>query len=148
MIAAAAAMLFVRIPDQREGQKTHWLTIAVVGAVLGFLTGFLGVGGGFLIVPALVFALGFPMRCAVATSLFVIFANTVVALIARVGHVQIDWTVSAIMFGGGMVGMVAGGWIARHLDAKRLKAIFAYFVLGVGLFTASSALHLIPVSVK
>ena len=79
------------LPDHVEGATPHWLLVAAVGAILGFLTGFLGVGGGFLIVPALVFALGYSMRNAIATSLFVIFVNTVVALGSRFGHAPIAW---------------------------------------------------------
>lgn len=148
MLVAAVAMLFVKIPDHVEGGTAHWIAIVIVGAVLGFLTGFLGVGGGFLIVPALVFALKFQMRYAIATSLFVIFLNTVVAILARVGSVQIDWWLALVMFVGGMVGMIAGGALAKRLDQRKLKMIFAVFVLFVGVFTALSATHIIPIAVK
>jgi uncharacterized membrane protein YfcA len=148
MFVSAIAMLFVRLPDRIASTERHWLIVAAVGAALGFLTGFLGVGGGFLIVPALVFALGFEMKPAIATSLFVIFLNTIIALIARVGHVQIAWSTAALLFLGGLAGTFAGGFVARSLDHQRLKATFAVFVLFVGAFTGLSALHVIPVSVK
>ncbi len=148
MFIAATAMLFVRLPDRREQGDAHWAAVVAVGAVLGFLTGFLGVGGGFLIVPALVFALGFPMRPAIATSLFVIFLNTVIALLARVGHVEIAWLVAAVIFVGGLAGTYLGGALAKRLHHTRLKSIFAVFVLAVGVFTGLSALHVIPISVK
>ncbi len=148
MFVAAGAMLFVRLPESVSSEQRHWLAVVAVGAVLGFLTGFLGVGGGFLIVPALVFALGFKMKPAIATSLFVIFLNTVIALLARVGHTSIAWDVAAILFVGGLAGTYLGGRLAHRLGQAPLKATFAVFVLLVGAFTGLSALHVIPVSVK
>jgi len=148
MFVSAFAMLFIRLPDHVEGAKPHWLMVAVVGAVLGFLTGFLGVGGGFLIVPALVFALGFSMRNAIATSLFVIFVNTVVALGSRFGHAPIAWFVALLLFAGGFAGNALGAKLAKSLDHRLLKTIFAVFVMAVGAFTGLSALHIIPVNVK
>lgn len=148
MFVSAIAMLFVRLPPEVADAKPHWIAVAIVGAVLGFLTGFLGVGGGFLIVPALVFALGFPMRKAIATSLFVIFVNTVVALASRFGHAPIDWIAAALLFVGGLAGNVLGHALVKTMDQRLLKVVFAVFVMFVGAFTGLSALHIIPVSVK
>ncbi|MGH7727429.1 MAG: sulfite exporter TauE/SafE family protein [Vulcanimicrobiaceae bacterium] len=148
MFISAFAMLFVRLPTAVAGSEPHWIAVALVGVGLGFLTGFLGVGGGFLIVPMLVFALGFEMKAAIATSLFVIFVNTVVAIVPRLHHAQIDWAVAALLFTGGLAGNSAGLALAKGLDQRRLKVIFALFVLLVGAFTGLSALHLIPVNVK
>ncbi len=148
MFVAALAMFFIRLPKHIEGHEPHWGVIAVVGAVLGFLTGFLGVGGGFLIVPALVFALGYSMQNAIATSLFVILVNTIVALASRFGSAPVDWIVAAVIFLGGLAGSVLGSFLAKRTAHQQLKVIFAVFVMCVGAFTGLSALHIIPISVK
>lgn len=148
MLLAALGMLFMRLPSETSVGRAHWSTVAAVGVLLGFLTGFLGVGGGFLIVPALVLALFFPMRIAIATSLFIIFLNTIVALLSRMSASQIEWEVAGLFVVGGMVGNVLGGMLAVRMDQAKLKKIFAFFVIGVGLFTAGSAMNLIGIRVK
>lgn len=148
MFLAAIGMLFVRLPSDIKGSEAHWITVGIVGILLGFLTGFLGVGGGFLIVPALVLALFFPMRVAIATSLFVIFFNTVVALLSRMATSQVEWGVAGLFLVGGVLGNFLGSALCVRLDQARLKRIFAFFVIAVGLFTAASALNLIGVHVK
>ncbi|GAC1393083.1 MAG: sulfite exporter TauE/SafE family protein [Vulcanimicrobiaceae bacterium] len=148
MFVAAFGMLFMRLPSEIQGKNPHWISVGAVGILLGFLTGFLGVGGGFLIVPALVLALFFPMRTAIATSLFVIFLNTIVALVARLATSEVEWGVAGLFVLGGIAGNVMGGMLAQRIDQQRLKRIFAFFVMAVGLFTAASALHLIGIRVK
>lgn len=148
MFVAAMAMLFTRLPSEAKAGTAHWINVGIVGILLGFLTGFLGVGGGFLIVPALVLALFFPMRAAIATSLFVIFLNTVVALLSRMATSHVEWAVAGLFVVGGVLGNVLGGALAVRLDHARLKKIFAFFVIAVGLFTAASALNIIGIHVK
>ncbi|MDQ6827089.1 MAG: sulfite exporter TauE/SafE family protein [Candidatus Eremiobacteraeota bacterium] len=148
MLVAAVGMIFMRLPSETNVGTAHWINVGIVGILLGFLTGFLGVGGGFLIVPALVLALFFPMRTAISTSLFIIFLNTIVALLSRMATSRIHWGVAALFVLGGMVGNIFGGMIAVRLDQRRLKTIFGFFVIAVGLFTAASALDFIAVRVK
>lgn len=83
MIVAAIAMIRRRVSDEDGERKHAWGPLVVAGIALGFLTGFLGVGGGFLIVPTMVFALGFTMREAIPTSLLIIALNSFVALATR-----------------------------------------------------------------
>src|SRR5581483_10609943 len=90
MVGAAAAMLRRRPADRSDGFEERydargWLRLAAVGLGIGFLSGFFGVGGGFLIVPALVLVLGLPMRYAVGTSLLAIALNAVWGL---AGHLS------------------------------------------------------------
>lgn len=148
MFLAAMGMLFMRLPSETEASTPHRISVGIVGILLGFLTGFLGVGGGFLIVPALVLALFFPMRAAIATSLFVIFLNTVVALLSRLATSDIEWFVAGLFVLGGVAGNLLGGMLAVRIDQQRLKKMFASFVIVVGLFTAASALNLIGIRVK
>lgn len=147
MIVAAVAMLRVSRPAEAGGTPRPYVVVAV-GVGLGALTGFLGVGGGFLIVPALTLALGFPMHRAIPTSLLVIALNSIVSLVTRTAVVGIDWGVVALFLAGGIAGNLVGAVGARRLDQRRLKQIFAFFVITVGIFTGASALGLIPFRVR
>ena len=147
MLVAAAAMLRSK-PAEREGRSAPFVVVAVTGVALGFLTGFLGVGGGFLIVPALVLAIGLSMPAAVATSLAVIAFNAFVSLVMRSTSASVDWHIVGWFLVGGVVGTFVGAAIGRRLDQTLLKRVFACFVIAIGLFTAASAAGIIPVSVK
>jgi uncharacterized membrane protein YfcA len=124
------------------------LVVVIAGVGLGFLTGFLGVGGGFLIVPTMVFAFGVSMQTAIATSLLVIAFNSFVSLLTRFATASVDWSVAGAFLAGGIAGSTAASMLVHRLDQRRLKRIFAVFILLVGLFTAASATGLIPVRVK
>jgi hypothetical protein len=98
MLAAAAAMLRRRGPAGPRGRAGVSTVLKIIGAAtgVGLLTGFFGVGGGFVVVPALVLVLGLDMPAAVGTSLLVISINSAAALAARLGgHVRLDWPVTA-----------------------------------------------------
>jgi uncharacterized protein len=110
--------------------------ILVCGAAVGFLTGFLGVGGGFLVVPALVVVLGIPMRSAVGTSLLIIVINTVASLASRVGDMHLDWHVIAPFTLAAVAATFAGKRVADRLSGPVLTRSFAVMLLAVGLFVA------------
>lgn len=118
----------------RVGRTPRWELVAA-GLAVGFLTGFLGVGGGFLIVPALVVVLGFPMPVAVGTSLLVIAMDSAAAMAARVGHVTFDWAVIVPFALAAVVGTVLGVRVAARLPAALLARSFAGLVLAIGVFT-------------
>jgi len=135
--------------------RANWFAVIVAGVGVGFLTGFLGVGGGFLIVPSLVLVLGMGMREAIPTSLLVIALNCASSLAgpALMGHAEhslasIDWRVAGFFVTGGLAGSWIGGAAAQRLDQRALKRVFAVFVFAVGLFIAGSATGLIPIKVK
>ncbi len=98
--------------------------VVIAGTVVGFLTGFFGVGGGFVIVPALVLALDFSMADAIGTSLLVIAVNSVVALSVRVGQINIDWLVVGLFSAGALVGSVLGSRAASKFQGAALKRAF------------------------
>ena len=148
MLIAAAAMLRSRKNSEEVAKTASPITIVASGFGLGFLTGFLGVGGGFLIVPTLVFVLGLSMRNAIATSLFVIALNSMSSLLTHAFDGSIDWTVAGLFVLGGITGNVVGLAIGKRLAQHHLKAIFAVFVMGVGLFTGASASGILPFHVK
>lgn len=110
------------------------------GSAVGFLTGLFGVGGGFVIVPALTLGLGFAMPRAIGTSLLVVAINSAVALAARLGDVSIDWTVAAAFTVAAIAGVITGGRIADRIDAQRSLKLFAAGLVLLALFTGGSAI--------
>jgi uncharacterized membrane protein YfcA len=111
------------------------------GAVVGFLTGLLGVGGGFLIVPALTLVLGLPMGVTVGTSLVIIVFNSVAGFTAHLGDVRIDWAVTGAFAVSAMAASLLAGRLGRSLSDIVLKRGFAVLVLGVAVYVAVQALN-------
>lgn len=139
VIMLLAAYKMLKSGKKKEDVKEqaieyNYPMILLEGIVVGLLTGFVGAGGGFLIVPALVLFARLPMRLAVGTSLMIIASN---ALIGFIGDIQtrsnIDWKLitlfSAISIGGGFL----GNRLSRKFDNTKLKHLFAWFVLIMGL---------------
>ncbi|WP_239455461.1 sulfite exporter TauE/SafE family protein [Nocardioides gilvus] len=117
------------------------LKVLLAATVTGLLTGFLGVGGGFLVVPALVLALGLPMRFAAGTSLVVIALTSAVALSVRAGvGAQPAWDVVAVLTVAAALASILGTRIAGRLDQAILTRAFTGVVLVVGAFTGAQAL--------
>ena len=105
-----------------------------IGLGVGLLTGFFGVGGGFLIVPALMFVMGFPMKMAVGTSLFIIALISIGGIIGHLGTTQIDYWLAALIIGGSLLGMIAGTQIGKTTNEKFIQKVFAFLAGGTGLF--------------
>jgi uncharacterized membrane protein YfcA len=115
--------------------------VALAGLGIGFLTGFLGVGGGFVIVPALVVLLQFPMPVAVGTSLLVIALNSGVALLARAGgSAHFAWAVIVPFTLAAVVGSTAGKRIAGRVDPRALTRAFALLLLAVAAYVVGKTL--------
>ena len=116
------------------------LKVVVTATAVGLLTGFLGVGGGFLVVPALTLALALPMGCAAGTSLVVITITSAAALATRAGTgIAPDWGLVAALTVTAVAGSVAGARIAARSDTTRLSAAFTGLVLLVAAYTAATA---------
>lgn len=105
--------------------------IALHGLVVGVLTGMVGVGGGFLIVPALVLLSGLPMKQAVGSSLVVVTAKSVAGFAGYLGAVAIDWTVMGLFTAIAVGGSFLGTFLAHHLSAAATKRGFAVFLIVV-----------------
>ncbi|HRC45974.1 MAG TPA: sulfite exporter TauE/SafE family protein, partial [Ilumatobacteraceae bacterium] len=110
--------------------------VVVAGTVVGLLTGFFGVGGGFVIVPALVLALGFTMAEAVGTSLLVITINSVVALSTRLQAGSIEWGTVIPFTIASMIGVVIGSRLASTRDSSSLQRWFVGLLVVVAVYTA------------
>lgn len=113
--------------------------VVVAGAAVGFLTGFLGVGGGFLVVPVLVLALRMPMSLAIGTSLMVILVNSAAAFAFRLGDLHPDWAVIAPFACAAVVGSYLGKRVADRLSGRVLTRAFAVLLGAVGVFVGVQA---------
>lgn len=117
------------------------LKVAVVASAVGLLTGFFGVGGGFLIVPALVLVLGLPMPLAVGTSLLVIALNSATSLAMRLGHgVELDWGLLAAVTGLAVLGSLLGARLGARVFTATLQRSFAVLLGILGVAVAVPAL--------
>jgi uncharacterized membrane protein YfcA len=114
--------------------KYCWLWIPTEGLGVGVLTGLVGVGGGFAIVPALVLLANTPMKEAIGTSLLIIACNSVAGFLGYLGQVPLDWSLMGSFIIAASLGIVAGAYLARYVDAKQLQKAFGYFLLAVAAF--------------
>lgn len=115
--------------------------VLVNATAVGLLTGFLGVGGGFLVVPALTLALAMPLGYAAGTSLVVITLTSAAALAVRAGiGVTPDWTPVLVLTAAAVVGGIAGVKLVDRVDTHKVALAFTVLVLGVGAYTAAQAL--------
>ena len=136
MLAAAVGMLRTRRGDQPERSAAtspaRWSLLAPVAVAVGVLTGLVGVGGGFLIVPALVLLARVPMRQAVGTSLLVIALNSAAGFGGYIGTVDIDWAFLARFTAVAIAGALVGAALASRVPVAALRRAFAVFLLAVG----------------
>ena len=111
--------------------RHRWLRLILSATGVGLITGFFGVGGGFIAVPALIWGVGLPVKKATATGLVVIIINSATALAAR-GTDIVDWGVAAPLSALAIVGAVTGALLSRRLSDRLLKRLFGFLLLAVG----------------
>lgn len=120
--------------EAQSGRKCRPLRCLGTGFGVGLLTGFLGVGGGFVILPALVFFAGLEMKAAVGTSLAVIAVNSFAGLVGQLHYVQFDWPVTLGFLGAALVGMGGGIAAASRISSQSLRRAFAGSIIVLGMF--------------
>ncbi|MDT7827481.1 sulfite exporter TauE/SafE family protein [Pricia sp. S334] len=108
--------------------------IVLEGIVVGVLTGIVGAGGGFLIIPALVLLAKLPMKKAVATSLLIIAVKSLIGFIGDVQNLKIDWKFLSVFSVLSIIGIFFGIWLNKFIDGSKLKKAFGWFVLVMGVF--------------
>ena len=130
------------IRDRREESDTsankepqyNYPLILLEGFVVGILTGIVGAGGGFLIIPALVLLAKLPMKKAVATSLLIIAIKSLIGFIGDIQVIDIDWGFLLVFAGLSVIGIFAGVRLSQIVPGKKLKKGFGWFVLVMGVF--------------
>lgn len=127
-------------PVKTESKPVSNLIIVTVGLLIGIITGFVGVGGGFLIVPAFIILLNLPLKNAVATSLVLIFANSSIAFcqyfyVFSVNSIQLNWILISTFSGFGILGSYLGQILSNKLNTNIILKIFAWVLVILSLFT-------------
>ena len=114
---------------EHKGIMYNYPMIVVEGATIGTITGIVGAGGGFLIIPALVLLAGLPMKLAIGTSLLIIAVKSLVGFLGDVSNQAIDWVFLLSFTGMATIGIFIGTFSAKYFDNNRLKKAFGWFVL-------------------
>lgn len=146
MFVTAFAMLRKKPAAARPGavqESARELPIAKVlaeGVVVGAVTGLVGAGGGFLVVPALVLLGGLPMELAVGTSLVVIAMKSLAGFAGFIGHTHVDWTIGLSISASAVIGSIAGGLLVSRIPASTLRAVFGWLVIAMALFILAQEL--------
>jgi uncharacterized membrane protein YfcA len=134
MLVTATAMLKGRAEPLPSAKRPAIGRVVPLGAGVGILSGLVGAGGGFLIVPALAIFGRMPMAKAVATSLFVIALQAFAGFAGHVAHATLAWSVIAVVTSASVVGMLVGIHAGRKISAGTLRRGFAWLVIAMGLF--------------
>jgi hypothetical protein len=143
MMFFAIIMLLASISMIRDKNKTTVETTVVIynypliiaeGIIIGILTGIVGAGGGFLIIPALVLFAKLPMKKAVATSLLIIAIKSLIGFIGDIENLEIDWLFLLAFTAVSVVGIFIGSYLSNFIDGKKLKKGFGWFVLVMGVY--------------
>jgi len=130
--------------ESDSGTRKTFVLLVAVGAGVGILTGLVGVGGGFLIVPVLVLLGSVPMKQAVGTSLLVIAANSFSGFLGYLGDVQFRWGLLALFTALAVVGSFAGGYLKRFVPQRSLRKSFAVSLVVMGIFIFYENRQVIP----
>lgn len=138
MVAASISMIKEKKDVTKKVEMSalaKFLLISLEGFLVGGVTGFVGAGGGFLIIPALVVLVGMPMKIAVGTSLFIIAAKSLIGFIGDIQHqTHIEWPLILQITAIAIVGLFVGMSLSKKVPDKILKKGFGYFVLIMGAF--------------
>lgn len=136
MLVASVSMIRNKREDSAQATKVsyNYPLIIVEGALVGVVTGIVGAGGGFLIIPALVLLAKLPMKKAVATSLLIIAIKSLIGFIGDVENLEIDWSFLIIFTSISVVGIFLGIYLSNFIEGKKLKKGFGWFVLIMGIY--------------
>lgn len=129
MVVVALRMLLAGKSSVQPAPECKPLRCLLAGGAVGVLTGFLGVGGGFLLMPALVKFARLPLRTATGTSLAIIACNSAVGFVSHLGDAPVPWLLAAVFAIIAAAGVLMGGKVASKLPENTLRKAFAIFVL-------------------
>ena len=146
MLAAAGLMIKKPVAKEtklaQEKSKFTFLKLIIGSSAIGFLTGMVGAGGGFLIIPTLVMLFGLSMKQSIGTSLAIIATNSLVGFGGDLfAGVRIDLNITALFLTLTSLGMIFGIWISKQLDGQKLKEVFSLFILMVAIAIFIQEIH-------
>lgn len=138
MLLSSLSMIFGSVKEKESGSdmsSKEILTLIFYGIFVGLITGLVGAGGGFLIVPALVFFAKIPVKAAVGTSLLIIAINSLTGFAGDLmGDYFIDWKLLFIFLGFAIVGIFIGSYLTKYISGGNIKKSFGWFVLLMGVY--------------
>lgn len=136
MLVASISMIRTKREESDEATeiKYNYPMIIIEGVLVGALTGVVGAGGGFLIIPALVLLAKLPMKKAVGTSLLIIAFKSLIGFLGDVQNLELDWTFLLVFSGITGVGILLGIYLTNFIEGKKLKKGFGWFVLLMGVY--------------
>ena len=136
MILAAVSMLKRNRKNSTQNAEIQFRTsiLCLQGFVVGLVTGLVGAGGGFLIIPALVLLAKLPMKKAIATSLFIISMNSLIGFTGDLQNRAIDWPFLLVFTGIAISGIFIGAYLNRYINNNKLRKIFGWFILIMGIY--------------
>jgi uncharacterized membrane protein YfcA len=144
MVVAAVAMLWERPPpadDRAPSRRQYLVVLGTGGLAVGALTGLVGLGGGFAVVPLLVLFDRMPVRRAVGTSILLIAMNTLAGLAGHLPHLAVDWQTAAYLGVAEAAGGLAGVRLARHVGTTALRRAFAALMIVAAVLQLGSTLR-------
>lgn len=134
MLAASISMIRSRQVVAENGTKEKPWMLVIYGVLTGLVTGFLGAGGGFLLIPALVILMKLQIKEAIGTSLLIIALNSLIGFLGDFGRHVIDWKFITIISTIAVAGIFIGGYFNQMVNADKLKKGFGWFVLVMGIY--------------
>ncbi len=134
MVLASISMIRGRREITSKSQKFRKVLVVLEGSLIGFLTGLVGAGGGFLIIPALVFLTGLKFKTAVGTSLFIIAINSLSGFLGDVLNYAIDWNFLLGITALAVVGILVGNHFSRTISGVVLRKLFGWLTLAMGVW--------------
>jgi uncharacterized membrane protein YfcA len=132
MILASFSMIRGKRELRSDSKRVKTFLVIVEGLLIGFLTGFVGAGGGFLIIPALVFLTGLPFKTAVGTSLFIIAINSLMGFLGDVLNYSMDWAFLLPLTSLAVIGILIGNKLQKKISSIRLRMAFGWLILTMG----------------
>lgn len=135
MIVASYSMIRKTFaPVATQDHQLNYPLIILEGLAVGAITGLVGAGGGFMIIPALIFLLKLPMKEAIGTSLLIITSNSLFGFFSSAGHISIHWGFLFTIAAFAIAGIFIGIRLSKNIDGARLKPAFGWFVLAMGIY--------------
>jgi uncharacterized membrane protein YfcA len=134
MVLASVPMIRGKRDIASHNKKFRTVLVILEGVLIGFLTGLVGAGGGFLIIPALVFLTGLQFKTAVGTSLFIISINSLSGFLGDAIHQEMDWPLLLSLTALAIIGILIGTSLSRKMSGIKLRMAFGWLTLVVGTY--------------
>ncbi|MBA4850890.1 sulfite exporter TauE/SafE family protein [Emticicia sp. BO119] len=142
MVAASYSMIKNKVQsvEKSHSDAPHFLLITISGFIIGIITGLVGAGGGFLIIPTLVLIARLPMKMAVGTSLLIIAVKSLIGFTSDLSGLSIDWTFLSAFTILSVTGIFVGSYLSQFVENQKLKQTFGWLVLVMGVYIISKEL--------